>query len=185
LCRKRTNEGFIFSAQSGDYNLDNVIFDLGSDVNVLPRKTWELMGKSKLVWRLVLLRLMNQHKIILIIHLTRVPMNIDGVSSVVESKVINILDDSKPYPTLIRLEWDFDNQEIINLKRRDMVYDVGDLKVTTPLDPSQGKRYIETTSGNDIDNLYDMTMWMYDYVKPTAGGNPSWRSINSCESNSE
>jgi hypothetical protein len=30
--------------------VDTVILDLGFDVNVLPRKTWELMGKTKLVW---------------------------------------------------------------------------------------------------------------------------------------
>jgi hypothetical protein len=37
------------------------------------------------------------------------------------------------------LEWDFDNQVIINLKRREMIFEVGDLKVTTPLDPTEGK----------------------------------------------
>jgi hypothetical protein len=36
----------------------------GTDVNVLPKQTWEMMGKPKLVWSLVQLRLMNQHKIV-------------------------------------------------------------------------------------------------------------------------
>jgi hypothetical protein len=45
LRRKRTNEEFKFSAQIGEYDVDNVILDLGSDVNFLPKKTWELMGK--------------------------------------------------------------------------------------------------------------------------------------------
>jgi hypothetical protein len=30
--------------------VDNVILDLGYDVNVLPKKTWDMMGKPKLVW---------------------------------------------------------------------------------------------------------------------------------------
>jgi hypothetical protein len=75
--------------------------------------------------------------------------------------------------------------EIINLKRREMIFEVGDLKVTAPLDPSEGKRYIEPTRGNDIDNLYNMTAWMDDYVNLTADGALSWRSISSCASDSE
>jgi hypothetical protein len=108
-------------------------------MNVLPKKTWEMMGKPKLVWSLVQLRLTNQHKIVLIGHLTGVPVNIDGVHNMEEFEVIEIMDDNQPYPTLMGLEWDFDNQEIINLKRREMIFEVGDLKVTAPLDPSEGK----------------------------------------------
>jgi hypothetical protein len=165
--------------------VDNVILDLGSDVNVLPKKTWEMMGKPKLVWSPVQLRLMNQHKIVSIGRLTGVPVNIDGVHSVADFEVIEIMDDSQPYPTLMGLEWDFDNQEIINLKRREMIFEVGDLKVTAPLDPTEGKRYIEPARGNDIDNLYNMTVWMDDYVNPTTDGALSWRSISSCASYSE
>jgi hypothetical protein len=71
-----------------------------------------------------------------------------------------IVDEIQPYPSMIGLEWDFDNQAIINLKRREMIFEVGYLKVTTPLDPLEGKRYIEPTRWNDIGNLYNMTMWM-------------------------
>jgi hypothetical protein len=45
--------------------MDNIILDLGSDVNVLPSKTWETMGKPKLIWSPIQLRLENQHKIVL------------------------------------------------------------------------------------------------------------------------
>jgi hypothetical protein len=112
-------------------------------------------------------------------------MNIDGVHNMEDFEVIEIVDDSQPYPTLMGLEWDFDNQEIINLKRREMIFEVGDLKVTAPLDPSEGKRYTEPTRGNDIDNLYNLTTRMEDYVNPTMDGALSWRSISSCASDSE
>jgi hypothetical protein len=39
-----------------------------------------------------------------------------------------------------------------------MIFEVVDLKFTTPLNPREGKRYIEPTRGNEIDNLYNMTM---------------------------
>jgi hypothetical protein len=47
---KMTNGEFKFSARIGEYDVDNVILDLGFDVNVLPKQTWEMMGKPKLVW---------------------------------------------------------------------------------------------------------------------------------------
>ena len=36
------------SAQIGDYDMDEVILDLGFEVNVFTKKIWELMGKPKL-----------------------------------------------------------------------------------------------------------------------------------------
>jgi hypothetical protein len=107
-------------------------------------------------------------------------VNIDGVFSVVDFEVIEIMDENQPYPTLMGLEWEFDNQTIINLKRREMIFEAENLRVIAPLDPMTGKRYIEPSRGNDINNLYNMTTQMDDYVNPTADGVLSWRSINSC-----
>jgi hypothetical protein len=66
-----------------------------------------------------------------------------------------------------------------------MIFEVGDLKVTAPLDLTQGKRYIEPARGNKIDNLYNRTARMDDYVNSTIDGALSWRSINSCASDLE
>ena len=38
------------TAQIGDYEMGHAILDLGSDVNVLPKKTWQRMGEPKLEW---------------------------------------------------------------------------------------------------------------------------------------
>ena len=43
----------------GDYDMDFIILDLGSDVNILTRKTWELMGNPQLVWSYVNIILSN------------------------------------------------------------------------------------------------------------------------------
>jgi hypothetical protein len=66
-----------------------------------------------------------------------------------------------------------------------MIFEVGDLKVTAPLDPSEGKRYTKSTRGNDMDNLYNLIARMEDYVDPTTDDVLSWRSIISCASYSE
>ena len=37
-------------AHIDDYEMDQVILDLGSDENVLPKHTWQQMGEPKLEW---------------------------------------------------------------------------------------------------------------------------------------
>ena len=48
------------NAQIGDYEMDEVILDLGFEVNVLAKQTWELMEKPKLRYSPIQLRLANQ-----------------------------------------------------------------------------------------------------------------------------
>ena len=52
------------TAQIGDYEMDQVILDLGSDANILPKHTWQQMGEPKLEWSTIQLRMANQQKII-------------------------------------------------------------------------------------------------------------------------
>jgi hypothetical protein len=80
------------------------------------------------------------------------------------------------------LEWAFENQEIIHLKKTKMIFEVGDLKVTAPLDPAEGKRYIENVKWNEIDDLYNTIVRMDDYINLTVDGTLNWRSISSCAS---
>jgi hypothetical protein len=67
------------------------------------------------------------------------------VHSVADFEVIEIMDNSQSYPTFLRLDWAFENQMIINLKKREMIFEVGGLKVTAPLDPTEARRYVEPT----------------------------------------
>jgi len=51
---------------------------------------------------------------------------------------------ANPYPTLLGTEWAFDNNSIINLKKRHMRFEDGRNKVTAPIDPMEGKGYVES-----------------------------------------
>ena len=50
--------------------------------------------------------------------LSNVLVDIDGMRILVDFKVIEIIDDSRPYPKLLGIEWAFDNLAIINLKKK-------------------------------------------------------------------
>jgi hypothetical protein len=95
------------------------------------------------VWSPIQLRLENQYKIVRTGRQTGILMNIDGVCIITDFEFIDIVDDSQPYPALMGLDWAFDNQLIINLKRREMIFEVGYLKFIAPLDPKEGRWYIE------------------------------------------
>ena len=46
--KKWTGNEMRLTMQTREYDMDHVILDLGFDANVLPKQTWELMGKPKL-----------------------------------------------------------------------------------------------------------------------------------------
>jgi hypothetical protein len=58
--KRRTNKELHLNAQIGEYDIDYVVLDLGSEVNVMTKKTWALMGKPKLIYSPIRLRMANQ-----------------------------------------------------------------------------------------------------------------------------
>jgi hypothetical protein len=43
--RRRTSREFRMNTNIGDFNMGDIVLDLGSEVNVLPKKTWQCMGE--------------------------------------------------------------------------------------------------------------------------------------------
>ena len=113
-------------------------------------------------------------------------MDIEGLRSFVNFEVINVVDDTNPYPTLLGIDWAIGNKTIINFKRRILSFEDDEMRVVAPLDPLEGKRYIELVlnegQGDHLDNIYNVTSLMEDYINPTADGNLSWRGTSSCTS---
>jgi hypothetical protein len=62
------------------------------------------------------MKLENQHRVLPIGRLKGVIADLDGVYTKEDFEVIEIVDDTTPYPTFLGLDWVFDNQDIINLK---------------------------------------------------------------------
>jgi hypothetical protein len=57
--KRRTSGKFRLNANIGDFNMGDIILDLGSEVNVLPKKTWEDMGEPQLGYSHIKLKLEN------------------------------------------------------------------------------------------------------------------------------
>jgi hypothetical protein len=125
--------------------MGDIILDLGSKVNVLPKKTWKCMGDPTLGYSPIQLKLANQHGVLPIGRLKCVTVDLDGVHTKAYFEVIEIVDSTTPYPTFLGLDWEFDNQAIINLKKRKMTFESGEYRFIVPLDPSEGERFVELT----------------------------------------
>ena len=61
---------------------------LGFDVNIFPKKTWEAMGKPKLVYYPIQLRMENQYCIFLVGRLQNVEVDLASVKIVANFEVI-------------------------------------------------------------------------------------------------
>ena len=65
-------------------------------------------------------------------------MDIDGVRTFADFEVIKIVDDSRPYPALLGIDWAFDNSTVFDLKKRLMTFEKDGLRVIATLDPDEG-----------------------------------------------
>jgi hypothetical protein len=83
------------------------------------------------------------------------------------------------------MDWEFDNQAIINPKTRKITFESSEYRVIAPLDPLEGERFVDATCLDleEINQLYITTLQEEDHVNPTVDGVLSYRSITLCSSN--
>ena len=103
------------------------------------------MGKPKLRYSPIQLRLVNQQRVSSIGRLSNILVEIDEVCSLADFEVIKIIDDSNPFPTLLGIDWAFDNLVVINLKKKQTTFEGHNIRIIVPLDPSKGPRYTRYT----------------------------------------
>lgn len=73
------------------------------------------MGKLKLQWSTIQLKMVNRQKILPLGRLSDFIVGIDGVRTTTDIEIIEIVDDRNPYTLLLGLDWEFSNIGIINL----------------------------------------------------------------------
>ena len=158
---RRNGREMRLNALIGEYEMNQVALDLGSEVNVLTKETWELMGSPKMQSSPIRLRLVNQVRVYSLGRLPNIPIDIDGVRSLADFEVIEIIDDSNLFHALLGIDWAFKNLDVINLKKKQMTFEGHNIKIMTPLDPSMGPRYSKPIraeeEAREIDDFYKMT----------------------------
>ena len=84
--------------------MGDIILDLGSKLNVLPNKTWQCMGEPTLGYSYVQLKLTNQHRVLPIRRLKGVTIDLDGVRTMEDFEVMEIVYGTTPYPTFLGMD---------------------------------------------------------------------------------
>lgn len=163
--------------------MEQFILDLGSDANVLPKKTWERMGILALQWSPVQFRMVNLQKIIPTGQLYEVTIDIEGVSVIFDFEVIEIINDSNPYPTLLGIDCAIDMNGVINLKKRIMSFEWKSHRFVVPLDPAEGVCYTEPVhdyeeSEDELDSIYKIIARNWYQINPMVDDRITW----DCES---
>ena len=133
------------------------------------------MGEPKLDWSAIQVKMANQRKIIPLGRLPRVMVDVAGVKVLADFEVIEIVEDTDPYPALLILDWSIDVGGVINLKKRSMVFEKNDTRVIVPLDPAEGVRYTEPAyEEEELDHIYRMMAQDEDQGDTTIGGVFDW-----------
>jgi hypothetical protein len=127
----------------------------------MTKQTWALMGKPKLIYSLIRLRMANQKGVNPFGRFEHVHVDIDGVRTFAYFEVIEIVDDGCPYPTLLGIDWAFDNSTVVDLKKIHMKFEIYGLEVIAPLDIDEGPQYTdpirEEDHAYDLENIYKLT----------------------------
>ena len=109
----------------------------------MTRQTWESMNKLRLDWYPFQLRIANQLKVLPIGRLTQVPVEFKVLRTYFDSEVIDIVNDTDPYPTVLVIDWEIENQTIINFKKSILSFEDSEIRVVAPIDLLEGQIYVE------------------------------------------
>ena len=75
--------------------------------------------------------------------MSNVIVDVEGLRTYANFEVINIVDDTNPYPTLLGIDCAIYNQTIINFKKRILSFEDEEMRVVSPIVPFEGKIYVE------------------------------------------
>jgi hypothetical protein len=91
----------------------------------IPGKLWE---KPQLVYSPIQLTMENQYCIFPVGRLKNVEIDVAGVKTTTDFEVIEIMGDKDLYPSILGIDWEYDNYAIINLNRDTMTFEVDNIK---------------------------------------------------------
>ena len=170
LHKKKIGKEMRMNIQIGDYEVDLVILDVGSDVSIMTRNTWKMMGSPTLSCSPVQLRLANQAKVTPIGRVLHLAVEVEGMKAYANFDVIEVVDGGGSYPTLLGIGWANNSMEVINFKKRVMTFENQDIRVIALMDPNEGQRYIEPVKDEFVEGWDHAYNILGDYVHPTIDG---------------
>jgi hypothetical protein len=91
-------------ARIGDFDIDSVL-DEETQVNIMPERTWEAIGKPDMIPSLRGIGLFRGKLVNLCGRLTQIPMNVNGTSTEEDFEIIKFIEDNAPFTMLLGKPW--------------------------------------------------------------------------------
>ena len=88
-----------------DFDIDCIVLDEETRVNIMTEKTWEVLGKPTVVPYLGRIVLFKGKMITLCGRVTTVPIIVHGTSIEEEFEVIRFVKDNAPFPLFLGKNW--------------------------------------------------------------------------------
>ena len=82
-------------------------------------------------------------------------VEVEGLRKYVDFKVIDIFNNRNSFPALLGIDWEINNQTIINFKKRFLSFEDSEIRVVVLIDPLEGQRYVETIHSEGKENDLD------------------------------
>ena len=101
-------------------------------------------------WSPMQLRLANQSKVQPIKCVSNLVVDVEGMKTYVDFDVIEVVDGEGSYTALSGIGWANDSMIVINFKKQMMTFENQDIRVITPMDQSEGRRYIDPVKDESI-----------------------------------
>ena len=117
LQKRKTCKKMRMNIHIGDYEVESIILDLRSNVNILTKQTWYLTKKLTLGWSSVQLRLANQAKVQPIGRVLNLVVDIEGMKTHADFDVIEVVEDGGFYLALLGIGWANDSMVVIKFKK--------------------------------------------------------------------
>ena len=83
------------------------------------------------------------------------PVEVEGLRTYANFEVVDIVDDTNPYPALLGIDWEIENETIINFKKQILSFEYYKLRAVAQVDQLKGKRYVEPVNSEGQGNYLD------------------------------
>ena len=112
-------------------------------------------------------------------------VDVEGMNTYTDFDVIEVVDGGGSYLALLGIGWTNDSMVVINFNMWMMTFENQDIRFIAPIDPNEGRRYIEPVKDEVVrgcDHDYNISE---DYIHPTIDGELGCSSAISTSSDSD
>jgi hypothetical protein len=143
-------------ARIGDFDID-CILDEETQVNIMPERTWEAIGKPAMIPSLGGTSLFRGKLVNLCGRLARIPMTVNGTSTEEDFEIIKFVEDNAPFTMLIGKPWidreqarRKEEEEVLEQKKQELK-DFMTRRIAHLIEEQKRRSQIFNTSNSDVE----------------------------------